>query len=442
MKNNTRYQTRKNQNKSLILIGGGLVLLIVILLVLKAAGVIGKSNAIEVETAVVEKKTIKETVSASGRLKPEKEVKISPDVSGEIIELTVKAGDRVKKGDLLVRIKPDEYQSTLEDALAAYKSAQAGLETAKTNLRQAEAILKQNEKIYQRYVQLKEKNAVSESEFERIETEYLTQKANFENARKNVENAKYSIIRAKASVDKARENLRKTSIYSPMDGIVTLLNNEKGERVVGTGLMQGTVIMQIADLSVMDVVVDVNEHDIIKIHPGDTAKIEVDAFPDREFRGTVIEMAHSSRQESNLTEQITTYEVKIRIDEDSYRDLTDSSAVVNSPFRPGMSAMVDIVTEIRKDVPAVPVLAVTTRTPDELPDSLQKKFENEESVLVTFVYNNGKALIRPVKVGIQDDYFIEIKEGLKVGETVISGPFTTVSKILKNNQLVKKTKND
>lgn len=444
--NSSKYQTKKGKSKRFRLLITGLVSLIVILIILKSTGVIGKDDILKVEVSKVEKRTIIETVTANGKLRPEKEVSISSDVSGEIIELNVKDGDKVKKGDLLARIKPDEYQSSLADAIAAYNSSLANLENAKATFTQTKALLIQSETQYKRYKALKEKNAISDIEFERIESEYLTAVAQNESAKQGVETAKYSIIRAKANQEKAQENLLKTSIFAPIDGIITVLNKELGERVVGTGLMEGTLILKLADLSKMEVNVDVNENDIINIEYGDTAVIDVDAFPEQKFKGIVTEIANSSKDGANISEQITTFEVKIRILESSYMKLIDTSKNVSTPFRPGMSAMVDIRTKVENGILCVPILAVTARNLKEELNKVEKKnkesqdlnetenFEDKEEVV--FIFKDNKAIIQPVKIGIQDDYYIQITEGLEEGQEIISGPYNVVLKILKDGKIV------
>ena len=277
----TNKDKKKKNNRLYWYIGGGLSVLIILLLILSKTGVIGKSDIPEVQTEKLSLKTIREVISASGKLKPEKEVSISADVSGEIIELTVKEGDKVQKGQLLLRIKPDEYQSMVEDADAAYNTSIANVKTAKSSMNQMEAMFNKSKAVYERYVVLKQKNAVSATDFENVESEYLSAKAQLESAKQNVIGSDYSAKSADARKRKAYENLRKTSIYSPIDGIVTKLNNQLGERVVGTAQMMGTVILKIADLNLMVADIDVNENVIIRIKLGDTADIEVDAFLDK-----------------------------------------------------------------------------------------------------------------------------------------------------------------
>ncbi|NLJ06939.1 MAG: efflux RND transporter periplasmic adaptor subunit [Sphingobacteriales bacterium] len=443
---------KKSKNKNLMYLMIGLAGLIVLLIILNVSGVIGNKNEINVETAKVEKRSISELITASGKLRPEKEISISADVSGEIIELPFKEGDRVKKGELLVRIKPDEYRSMLEEYTAAYNSSLAGLENAKANLQQAKALFEKAKTLYERYLILKEKKAVSDTEFERVESEYLSARAQYESAQQGVQTAKYNVVSSEARKRKAAESLNKTSIYSPIDGIITRLNNQLGERVVGTAQMQGTVIMRIADLNKMVAVLEVNENDIVRVNPGDSATIEVDAFRNEKFKGIVTEIANSSKDQQGLSEQITTFEIKVLLLEDSYKHLIKENSLIKTPFRPGMSVLVDIYTKKAENVLSIPILAVTTRSLNPEGKEFRKHKETAEQseeqeskskTEVVFLYQNGKAVMKPVKIGIQDDYYIEITEGLKEGDEIISGPYSVVSKILKDQQSVrKKVKSD
>lgn len=436
-----RHYKRKS-NKLFIWAAVAMVAIIVLLIILSKTGVIGDSNMIEVETDIVGKRSISEVITASGKLRPEKELSISSDVPGEIIELFVKEGDRVSKGDLLLRIKPDEFKSSVDEAIAAYNSSLAGLENAKANLEQSAAYLDKSKTLFDRYVVLKEKNAVSDTEFERIESEYLGAKAQYESAKQGVETAKYSIVSAAARKQKSFESLNKTSIYAPIDGIVTRLNNQEGEKVVGTAQMAGTVILRLADLSQMVVNIDVNENDIIRISIGDTADIEVDAFLNEKFKGIVTEIANSSKDVIGGGDQITTFDIKVKLLESSYAHLIDKNKVVQTPFRPGMSAMVDLHTSKAIGVISVPILAVTTRFIDPEGDEIEgrkKKDEDENNKKeVVFLYKEGKTEMTQVEIGIQDDYYIEISSGLEEGQEVVSGPYSIVSKILKDGQSVKK----
>lgn len=437
---------KKTKNKKLTYLIITLAGIVVLLVVLSAAGVLGNKNNIIVETDKVVRRNISEVITASGKLKPEKEISISADVSGEIIELPFKEGDKVKKGDLLVRIKPDEYRSMLEEYTAAYNSSMAGFENAKANLQQAKAILEKAMTLYERYLVLKEKQAVSETEFERVEADFLSAKAQYESAQQGVQTAKYNVVSAEARKRKAAESLNKTAIYSPIDGIITRLNNQAGERVVGTAQMQGTVIMRIADLNKMVAILEVNENDIVRISLNDSAIIEVDAFRNEKFKGIVTEIANSSKDQAGLTDQLTTFEIKVLLLEDSYKHLLRENNPIKTPFRPGMSVLVDIYTKKAENILSVPLLAVTTRSLSPEGKAINKlktkdvntEMEEDKSKKeVVFIYRNGKAILTPVKIGIQDDYYIEIKEGLKEGDEVICGPYSVVSKILKDQQAVK-----
>jgi HlyD family secretion protein len=417
--------------------------LILVLIILRITGLIGSSSAIEVQAEKVERRTIVESISGAGKLHPEKELSISADVSGEIIAINIREGDPVKKGQLLVRIKPDEYQSQVEDAEAAYYSTRAEYENIKAQLLQYEALFNKNQAMYERYQTLKKKEAISISEFEAAESEYISSRAQLESAKQRLKATGFSVKSAEARLKQAKEYLNKTHIYAPMDGTVTLLNNEVGERVVGTVQMAGTVIMKIADLKQMEVNVDVNENDIIRIKRGDTALIEVDAYPNEKFYGIATELANSSTEEISISEQVTTFRVKISILRKSYEHLIDSIKHRETPFRPGMSAMVEIRTEVKKDVLSVPVLAVSTRPVKDirsvLGDSVYNQYKRlDDDLEVVFVIENNTAKIKPVKTGIQDDYYIHITEGLEPDEMVVSGPYSTVSRILKNGLSIKK----
>ena len=374
-----------------------------------------KDSAKEVETAEVVKRDIMETVLASGKIQPEKEVKISSEVSGEIIELPVKEGQKVKKGDLLAKINPDIYQS-------AYKRAVAALSNARANLNQQYARMKKAEEDYLRSKQLFEKGIISKTDYSQAKTNYDVAKAMYESA-------KFQVESALAGVKEARDNLKRTMIFSPIDGIITSLTVEKGERVVGTKQMAGTEMMRIADLNRMETVTDVNENDIVKVKIGDTALIEVEAYPGRKFKGLVTEIANSADMKTTASDEVVNFKVKIGILRDSYMDLIEGRNLV-SPFRPGMTTSVEIITHKKTNVLAVPVSAVTVR-----PGKDKKKQE------VVFVVKEGKAHKKAVETGIQDEEYMEIIKGLQEGEKVITGPYSLVSKKLKDGDEVTEMKN-
>ncbi len=412
-----------------IIIAG--VLLVIALTVAAATGKLGKSETgKKVITQKVGRATIMETVTGSGKIQPEKEVKISSDVSGEIIALPVKEGQSVKKGDLLVKINPDLYQSGL-------KRARASLQNAKANLSQAEARLISAEQDYKRNKQLFEKGIISKADFDKAQTNYKVALAT-RNA------AKFSVNSALANLNEAQDNLSRTTIYAPISGTISKLNVEMGERVVGTKQMTGTEIMRIANLNNMEAVVDINENDIVKIKVGDSANIDVDAYLNERFKGVITEIANSADSNLGSGDQITNFKVKIRILEDSYKHLLKDKPKNYSPFRPGMTASTDIITNVKKDVIAVPISAVTVRS-DTIGNSKHSKHEkaagNTKKFEVVFVNNHGKAKLKVVKTGIQDDSNIEIISGLKEGDEIITGPYNLVSKRLKSGDkiVVKKT---
>ncbi len=395
------------------------VLFIVFAIVGKRAGWFGKIHTYKISTEKVTKRTITETITANGKIQPETEVKISPDVSGEIVELHVKEGQEVSKGDLLLKIKPDIYISNLD-------RMEATLNSAKAQLAQAEAQLIDKENAYKRMKQLWQSKTISDSEFESAESAFLIAKA-------NVDASKFSVKSAEASLKEAKENLLKTSIYSPISGTISKLNIEKGERVVGTAQMAGTELLRIANLNLMEVKVDVNENDIVHVNYGDTAIIEIDAYLGDEFKGIVTEIANSANSTGVATDQVTNFEVKIRILPESYKHLIAGGQANSYPFRPGMSATVDIQTHTAHNVLSVPIQAVTTRI-----DSTKNNDTEEEINEVVFVYTDGKVFMKKVKTGIQDNDFIEIKEGLSAEQEIVSAPYSAIAKKLKDDMPVEK----
>jgi HlyD family secretion protein len=439
-----------NRKKTFRVFGIAALLFIVLAVAGKRLGWFGKSSALEVTTDKVEKRTIVEIITANGKVQPETEVKISSDVSGEIVELYFKEGEEVKKGDLLLKIKPDIYVSNLERMEASLNSAKANFANSKARLSQMEAQYVQSELSYNRNKTLFDKGAISQAEYDNALSAYQVAKAEVEASKQTVIGAEYTIKSSEASLREAKENLNKTSIFAPTSGTISKLNVELGERVVGTMQMAGTELLRVANLNMMEVRVDVNENDIVRVNLGDTALIEIDAYPDKKFRGLVTEIANSSSGGSSLTsvstDQVTSFEVRIRVLPESYADLIPADNPKFYPFRPGMSATVDIRTEVESNVLCVPIQAVTTRI-----DSSNVKTQNnkdgkpeKEEPLVTdfdefvFVYENGMAIQKKVKTGIQDDSYIQILEGLDEGQEVISGPYTVVSKRLKDKEKVMK----
>ena len=415
-----------------------------------------KPTEVYVEKASV--RDIIEVVSATGKIQPETELKISSDVSGEITEMLVKEGDEVKKGTLLCRIKPDLYLSAFERVNASVNTTKANVKTAEAQLAQAKANLMSSEALFNRNKKLYDQNAISQQEFESARAQYESARANVQALEAGVKAGEYTIESSEASLKEANTNLEKTYIYSPVDATVSKLSVEKGERVVGVNGMSGTEIMRLANLNEMEVSVEVNENDIIKVHKNDTALIEVDAYMDKKFKGIVTEIANSSNATGISVDQVTNFVVKIRMLRESYQYLiTDKNPI---PFRPGMSASVDIQTRRVNRVTAIPIQAVTVRDKDSLKTASKRgddewetkvKNENEEKLKtepeekkkeLVFVLDNGKAKQVEVKTGIQDNDFIEITAGLKGGEEIICGPYSAVSKLLKDKSKVKVVKKE
>lgn len=393
----------------------------------------GRKISITVDTARV--RNIVETVSASGKIQPEVEVKISSDVSGQIVDLFVKEGDSVKQGQLLLIINPDLYESEFERVSAVVNQTKANVASAKSQLEQAKAQYIQSEANWKRNKDLYERKVISKSEWEQIDTQYEVAKSQYEAAKQSVTAAEYTLASAQASQKSARDNLSRTKIFSPMNGTVSKLGVEKGERVVGTAQMQGTEMLRIANLQEMEVVVDVNENDIVKVDLGDTAYVEVDAYLNRKFTGVVRQIANSPKTTLNAvaTDEVTNFEVKISILRESYKDLETTKSI--SPFRPGMSATVDIVTNRKNNVLTVPIQAVTTRK-DTLNEGSETTKKYKEYV---FVITENKAVQTEIETGIQDNKHIEVLKGLSEGAIIAEGPYNAISKILSDGAKVRIT---
>lgn len=410
------------------------------------------SKPSEVYTEHAAIRDIIEVVSATGKIQPETELKISSDVSGEITEMMVKEGDQVKKGDLLCRIRPDLYVNAFERVSASVNTTKANLKTAQAQLDQAKANLANSESLYNRNKKLLEQNAISQQDFESFKAQYEGAKANVQALEAAVNAGNYTIQSSEASLKEANTNLEKTYIYSPVDATVSKLSVEKGERVVGVSGMTGTEIMRLANLNEMEVSVEVNENDIIKVHKNDTAIIEVDAYMDKKFKGIVTEIANSSNATGISVDQVTNFVVKIRMLRESYGFLVNDRNMI--PFRPGMSASVDIQTRRVNKVISIPIQAVTTRNKDSLNTqnrgdeegneiTVQNENEEKESVKIeetvkelVFAYENGTVKQIEVKTGIQDNDYIEIISGVKKGDQIICGPYSAVSKTLKDKSKV------
>jgi HlyD family secretion protein len=418
--------------KKIFWLVGIIVLLLIVLVVLKKTGAIGADDGIiEVETAKADEITIIETVSATGKIQPEIEVKISSEVSGEIIDLPIKEGQVVKKGQLLVKINPDLYTS-------GYNRTISNLSGTKAGLSQADATFKEAKASYDRSKTLFDKGIISRSEWDKAI-------AAFESAKANKESAYFNVQSANATVREAKDNLGRTTIYSPADGTISSLGVELGERVLGTQQMTGTEILRVANLDNMEVEVDVNENDIVKISIGDSTNISVDAYLKKEFKGIVTSISNSAST-ATTADQVTNFKVKVRILKESYQDLLEGKPANFSPFRPGMTATVDIITTRKEKVIGVPISSVlvksdTTATKSymvkEAPEEKKVTAKSDKKFECVFVKEGGKAKIRVIKTGIQDDTNIEVVSGLKKGDVVIIGPYTTVTKDLNSGDKVK-----
>jgi HlyD family secretion protein len=428
----------------------GVVVVLIIFLALRNAG---KDDSIKVAAEKAAEKTIIEVVSASGKIYPETEVKISSDVSGEIVDLPVQEGDSVKKGQVLARIYADVYGSVRDKATASLSQAQAQQANSAASLNAFKAKLEQSKAAYDRNKELLAQKVVSRSEFETAEATYRSALADYTAASEQVNSYRFAVQSARAGLTEANTNLKRTTIVASMDGVVSLLPVKKGERVVGTGQMSGTEIMRIADLNVMEVQVDVGENDIPRVKYNDTALVEVDAYSDRKFKGIVTQIASSSKGAATATststssaEQVTSYIVHIRILPESYKDLLDPTHPKNFPFRPGMSASVDIQTRTKKNALAVPINAVTTRdvvdstkiagaNKDDVAKAKESGKDQKEVVFILKPDNTVQQVV--VTTGVQDDTNIEVLTGLKTGDMVISAPYSAVSKDLEPGKRVK-----
>ena len=424
-------------------------------LVLKSCG---NDESIPVSVEHPQKREIIESVSANGKIQPEVEVKISSDVSGEVIELLVREGDRVKKGDLLCRIKPDIYESALERVNAGVNSSKASLQNTKAQLDQAKANLTNAEASFARNKKLFEQNAIAQQEFDASKAQYESARAQERGSEEVVKGAEFNISSSVASLKEASENLSKTQIYAPVDGTVSKLNVEKGERVLGVNSMQGTEIMRLANLNEMEVSVEVNENDIVRVKKHDTTLIEVDAYRERQFKGIVTEVANSANTTGLTADQVTNFTVKIRILQESYKDLVADNNP--APFRPGMSATVEIQTKRVAHALSIPIQSVTTRIDSSAIKEKQEKKaeggdllvknEQEEKVKkeevkakeVVFIVKDGKVKKVEVKTGIQNNDYIEVLSGVSEKDEVVSGPYAAISKKLKEGSLVKITDKD
>ncbi|MBC7418678.1 MAG: efflux RND transporter periplasmic adaptor subunit [Pedobacter sp.] len=431
-----------------ILITLGIV--VVLLIVLKLTGVIGgkKTEKVTVQKAI--EKTVIETVTASGKIQPETEVKLSSEVSGEVVELKVKEGDVVKAGQLLCKVRPDVLQSGYDRSVASYNAQKSNVTASEQQLAQSQANFANQEAIYKRNTELSKKKVISVAEFEAAKAAFLTAKATLASAKANVTGAKYTLEQTGANVKEAGANLAKTTIYSPVDGVVSKLSIELGDRILGTSQFAGTEIMRISNLSSMEVNIDVNENDITRVKVGDSASIDVDSFNDKKFKGIVTEIASSSTAvgtaASSSVDQVTNFAVKVRITE-------GDEGKQQSIFRPGMSATVDVQSASLKGL-SIPIQSVFTGSPsdgggekkanDNANNTDQQKAKLNDKTIKQYVYvvNGNKVKKTQVTTGIQNDQDIIIKTGLKAGQEVVTGPYAAIQNKLKDGMEIEKTTKD
>jgi HlyD family secretion protein len=410
--------------KMWIILGIGLLLGI-----LKATGVIGKPQVLQVAVEAAALHTITETVSASGKIYPENEVKISPDISGEILELYVQEGDIVQQGQLLARIDNSLYVNNVSRANAQVNQSKAGVNNAQAQLQQLRTQLTQAKSNYNRSKQLYADKVISTAEYEQAQTAFDAAEANIKASMENINSSRFNVDAAVASLNEANQNIKRSNLYAPMNGIVSKLLVKKGERVVGTAQMAGTEIMRIAQMQQMKIDVEIGENDIQKIKLNDSAIITVDAYNKKTFKGFVNKIAQSNTSTGGLgtvvSDQVANYTVSILIDPASYADLIQNKNRI--AFRPGMSASVDIVTQVKKDVIAVPINAVTTREPDSVNNN-----DDEQMQEFVFMIVNNKAVQKPVSTLIQDNTYIEIVQGVNKGDKVVIAPYSAIANKLKD----------
>lgn len=435
---------KKKTNKTLYIVIT-LILIAIAAFAAQKMGYIGKTEPIKIATEKATKRTIIETISANGKLYPETEWKITPDVSGEIIELTVKEGDSVKKGQLLARINPDIFESTQERAQAAVNIARASEASSQAQIEQARIQVENARRNLERNKQLYADKIIAKVELEATETAYQVAQTQLKAIEKTSRGSSYNIESAQAGLKETQKNIKKTNIYAPANGIISKLSVEKGERVVGTAQFAGTEIMRIANFTTMEVRADVNENDIVRISIGDSTNIELDSYPNREFKGIVTQIASSANGvggattaiSSLATDQASNFTVKIRLLPNSYTDLVGKATM---PFRPGMSASVEIQTEKLQNILTIPIQAVTVR---EIPDSLKINTKQKPNEIV-YTFDNQKNIVlsKIIKTGTQDDRYIQVLQGLTENEEIVSAPYTAISKELKDSLNVKKVKKE
>ena len=416
-------------NKNAILILGGVILALVVVAVVRG----GNRELPVVSTDTVQARDIVERVSASGKIQPEIEVKITAEVNGQIIDLPVKEGDVVEKGDLLVQLNPDIYEAALLRAEASLNSARSNLASARAQVVQGEANQFAAAKAFERAQTLLASKVISQAEFDQNEASFLTANANLTSAKESVRSAEFAIRSGEASLQEARDNLSRTTLVAPQAGVVTALSKEVGESVQGNGFTAGEVIMNVSDLSTMEVNVEVNESDIVRIHMDDEAEIEVDAYLGETFSGRVTEIGNTALNAGMngfSMDQVTNFSVKIRLDRSSYMHLVEGDHDHETPFRPGMSATVDVLTARADRVLSAPIQAVASRA------SGTEEGEDTETELGVFLLVDGEAKWTAVETGIQDTKFVEIQGEVREEDVLITGPYEIVSRSLKDGEAI------
>jgi HlyD family secretion protein len=441
--------TKRKSNKKWIWFLAAFIVVFLIVAVIKSKSK-PKGEVVEIEK--IERHDIVEKVTASGKVFPETEVKISSDVSGEVVNLYVKEGDSVTIGQVLAKIDPEAYISAVDRAKASMNGAQAQLAVSRSSVQnykaqkgQILAQLKNAEQIYERNKKLYNDGVISLQDYQSAESNLDALKANLQSADagiqssiENVNAADFTVKSMAASLKEIQTSLQKTTITAPTNGVISMLNIEQGERVVGTIQMAGTEMMRISNFSSMEVRVEVSENDILRVNIGDEVDIEIDAYVGRTFKGIVTEIANSAANvaSSNVltSEQVTNFVVKIRLDPDSYEDLIQPGKMF--PLRPGMSTSVEILTETVADVLGVPIQAVTTREAEEDEDAKEKDKKEDDLLEVVFVKSGDTVMMKEVVTGIQDDDYIEVLEGLEEGNEIVIGPYNAIAKKLEDGSEV------
>ena len=447
--------TRKISKKKIWII---IAIVAVVAIIVVAAVIKGKgSDEIKIATEKVVKRTIIQTVSSNGKIQPEKDIKISPYISGEVVELYVKEGNQVKKGDLLAKIDPEIYISQFDQSEASVNTQKANLANSKARLAQLKAQYENARLTFDRQDKLFQQNVISKAEFDQAKSAFQVAQAQVTAGEEDIKASEFMVKNSEAALKRSKEDLTRTAIFAPNDGTVSKLSVLQGERVTGASqFSSGTEIMRIANLHEMEAQVQVNENDIVRVSMGDTALIEVDAYLNRKFKGVVTEIATSANTTGVSVDQVTNFNVKIHILKEFYQDLLTGHDIDYSPFRPGMSCTVEIQTETAEHTLTVPIQAVTTRIAKDSLDKLNekntvKKEEGDRDVEVVssakknekiqecvFLLKDGTARKVDVKTGIQDNTYIQVISGLKEGDEVITAPYSAVSKLLKDGDKVKK----